>query len=346
MSSSTRWTKAALVAMASIVAVLTIAFGSGRGIQSANQESAHPSSLTASTADSVERLAAESHVTAQEQVPAAERRTQAGRNVLISFSDGATQTVQLRPLPPVGARVTGPKDRLVNYYADLRRRAEGGEGAAAFRLYQELTRCKRAYGDEQSLKTAIDRLYRERLVAFPDSGIQPIRLRPNADLGEFERQELRRPYEFCLGISDEQKQQASIWLQQGVEAGDHWAMQARAMELGETQEGFEIWDALWRKGNSGALPALSIWYAKGIPESTGGRPDYVSAYAYKLIYFKLTEAAVRNSVSPLRSPMLTSLEDSLGHTGGFLNPAQLEEAVALARVLLENNANCCAGQWR
>lgn len=118
------------------------------------------------------------------------------------------------------------------------------------------------------------------------------------------------------------------------------------MELGETQEGFEIWDALWRQGNSGALPALGIWYAKGIPESTGGRPDYVSAYAYKLIYFKLTEAAVRNSVSPLRSHMLTSLEDSLRHTGGFLNPAQLEEAVALARVLLENNANCCADQWR
>jgi hypothetical protein len=262
------------------------------------------------------------------------------RKVGITFEDGTTIPVELRPIRLAPAPFPVPA-RLADRYAELVRMAQQGDGAAARSLHKWLGVCQRAYGDETSLHNAIARLHADRVVISPDATRPPIVLPVGADVKEFEKLELRRPYEFCSGITAQQKAEAPRWLDVAVQAGDFQAVQEYAVQLGDTAEALKIWDTLWQEqGFRGSLSPLAIRYSNGV---AGGPPDYVRAYAYKLIELKLLEAAYQDSASPNSRNMLGAMQESLRYTGGFLDPQQTAAATALAKQLLAENPNCCSG---
>lgn len=147
----------------------------------------------------------------------------------------------------------------------------------------------------------------------------------------------------CDGISAERATESHDWLLRAARGGDYLAGQEWAATLGDTQEGFDAWDARWRQGDPAALQALARLYDLGVPASTGGMPDAMRAHAYRLVDFHVREA-VYAQFKGLGSMQLRRSE-SIRAAGGRLNPQQHAEAQALAQEILAGNRNCCRGIW-
>jgi hypothetical protein len=147
----------------------------------------------------------------------------------------------------------------------------------------------------------------------------------------------------CAGISAEQTTESHDWLLRAARGGDYLAGQEWATTLGDTQEGFDAWEARWRQGDPVALQALSRLYDAGVPASTGGTPDATRAHAYRIVDFHVREA-VYGQFKGLGSTQLRRSE-SVRAAGGRLNPQQHAEALALAKEILAGNPNCCRGIW-
>ena len=261
-----------------------------------------------------------------------------GLEAVVKFPDGSAVPVVLRT---VEIQTIPKPQRLAEVYEDLAQRANSGDGVAARTLHTWLQHCRHAFADKASLEKAITRLKTERVVTSAD-GRPPRRLRPGVSIEQVEEGEFREPFEFCEGVSEAQKQEAETWLELGAKAGDYKAMQTWAAHKRYSQEAVDYLEALWQGGYSAALPGLAIRYGKGVD---GGQPDYVRAYALKLINLKLLEAAYEGSGSPTHRMKLGAVEDSLHGTAALLNPQQTQEAVVLATGLLRENANCCLGLW-
>jgi hypothetical protein len=150
-----------------------------------------------------------------------------------------------------------------------------------------------------------------------------------------------RPH--CEGVSTEQMSESLDWLKRAASGGDFIAGQRWAERLGQSQEGFEAWEARWRQGDPVALMALARHYERGVPASTGGRPDPVRAHAYRLVDYHLREA-VYSQFQGLQAAR-TQHGDSVRDAGGRLSPQQDAEARALAKRILAENRNCCRGIW-
>lgn len=262
------------------------------------------------------------------------------KQVRISFPDGETVAVQLKGLPP-DPLWSRPVSRPIEHYAELRRRAIAGEATAAMWLYADLDYCRSAYADEASFQQALRQLRQGEVVKFPDPRRVPLKAHTAAEVTEFERL-LRHPYEYCQGTTEQQMQEAETWLRMAADAGEYWAQQRAATLLGNNREGVAAWESLWAQGYTSALPPLAIYHHDGID---GAPADYVRAYAYKLVNFKLAEAGYRNPPTSMISPVLQAMQDSLDYSGGFLDPQQHAAAVQLAQRLLIENQNCCIGSW-
>jgi hypothetical protein len=273
------------------------------------------------------------------EAPLTRRKKAETRTGEVSFEDGTRVPITMRPVHLTSPPFALP-ERLVDRYAELVRLAQGGHPGAARSLFKWLKLCQRAPQDQASLDRAIERLHATREVTWSDPS-RPMKLRPGVDLKEFEKVELRQPYEFCQGVTAEQKAEAEQWLQVAVETGDMQSVQEYAAGLGITREALEVWERLWQKqGFRSSLQPLAIIYSKGVE---GTQPDYVRAYAYLLIEQKLLELVDRESGVNDQRIMLASMDDVLRHMGGYLNPQQTEAAAALAKQLLVENPNCCSG---
>ncbi|MGQ0384336.1 MAG: hypothetical protein ACT4UP_06610 [Gammaproteobacteria bacterium] len=147
----------------------------------------------------------------------------------------------------------------------------------------------------------------------------------------------------CDGIKPEQLVESHDWLRRAAKGGDYVAGWKWANTLGDTQEGFEAWEARWREGDPFALKALERLYDLGVPASTGGAPDHVRAHAYRLVDLHLNEAILANFKGLGRQRSL--LAESVRTAGGRLNPQQHAEAQKLAKEILAGNPNCCRGTW-
>lgn len=257
----------------------------------------------------------------------------------VSFEDGTRVPISMRPVHLTSPPFAAP-ERLIDRYAELVRLAREGDPGSARSLFKWLKICQRAPTDQASLDRAIERLHATREVAWSDPSRPTMKLRPSADLKEFEKVELRRPYEFCKGITAEQRAAAEQWLQVAVKMGDFQAVQEYAATLGNTREAIQVWETLWQEGNRSSLQPLASIYSKGVG---GEQPDYLRAYAYMLIEQKLLELVDRESVGHRQRTMLAAIDESLRYMGGFLDPQQTQAATALAQRLLAENANCCSG---
>ena len=130
---------------------------------------------------------------------------------------------------------------------------------------------------------------------------------------------LRGPYEFCRGITPEQKAELPTWTERAAEAGDAFGLTSWARSLGETEAGLAAWEKAWRHGIRGALAELATLYERGVAD---GQPDYVRAYAFRLISLKLHEAWYGERPSTMQRNDVDSMERSLRHTSGFLTPQE------------------------
>lgn len=225
-------------------------------------------------------------------------------SVLVTFEDGTAIPIRVVFVLPLHSPVDG-RLPVREQYPLLRRLAERGDAVAARELHQLLSACMQAANEGWA----------------PDS----------------------EPMQRCDGVTAAQTAEALDWLERAAGGGDDIAAIRWAGHLGDSQEGFEAWEALWRAGDLRALNALARHYERGIPASTGGVPDPVRAYAYRLVDFHVREA-VYSKFQGLAG-MVTRHSDRMRAAGGQLNPQQHLDAQALARQILSSNPNCCRGNW-
>ncbi|MGH8237560.1 MAG: hypothetical protein ACREXP_11130 [Steroidobacteraceae bacterium] len=258
----------------------------------------------------------------------------------VSFEDGTRIPINMQPVDLTSPPFAVP-ERLVDRYAELVRLAREGHSGAARSLFKWLKICQRAPPDQASLDRAVEQLHATREVKWSDPSRPVMKLRPGADLKQFEKLELQQPYEFCQGIAAEQKAEAEQWQKVAVEMGDLQTVEEYAAGLGDTPEALQVWETLWNeKGLRGSLQPLAIIYSRGVG---GSGPDHVRAYAYMLIEQKLLELIERESVGQSQRAMLAGVDNSLRYVGGFLDPQQTQAATALAQRLIAENPNCCSG---
>lgn len=265
--------------------------------------------ISGATVDSASVAAVDEADTSAPPVERGMESRGADREVTAAFPNGVNIPVRLRNVPHPGAPVSGNTARLIDFYDQLAERARAGEARAAYELSRQLQRCKEALAKVGPRD--------------PESGQEEL-------------------LEFCSGIDAARLEEAPMWRQLAVDAGYYWAWQDWARGLRGTPKELEAWNTLWERGYFTALQGLQIAHTKGV---AGSPPDYVSAYAYKLIEFHVMQAALKDSLSPTYRNWLIAVEESLRHSGSYLTPAETEAAIALAVELLMNNPKCCIGRW-
>jgi hypothetical protein len=257
--------------------------------------------------------------------------------VTVVFPDGDIE-IMARPIrtPPFPRPA-----RLVDVYADVRALADKGDASAAFMLNDWLTQCGYGFEDQQSLDDAIRTLRRDRVLIYPDKARPKLRLKEQ-DAVEFYETILGQAFEWCQGISANQKAEAGFWLSKAAEGGELLALQQQAMESNDVETHWRGFQELWdRKGFTGALAPLALMFKQGnVP---GGQRDYVRSYMYQLIEFKLAEAVYGQSAFPYHRNKLRGLEEVLANTASHLTPAETNQAIEAAKRNLQQHPSCCIG---
>jgi len=266
------------------------------------------------------------------RIPARKMEPRRGR---ITFPDGEFVEVSFKPVKrPAIAR---PK-ALADAYEEFRRLAESGDASASWGLHRWLSQCNHAFADEASLERAVERLNREHVVTSPARADIKVESVANVQMTEVA---MRQAFEWCRGITPQQRAEAPYWLELSVASGELFALQAEADEMRRSspEHYLELMNKLWRDhGDVSALSSLAVLHRRGI---SGAGPDYRMVYAYQLAHFKLMESAYAGSVYPSHRNMLQAMEDSLATTASYLTPEQTAEAAALGIRLLADNKNCC-----
>lgn len=261
----------------------------------------------------------------------------AQRTSTLDFGDGERISVRFKPRPAVSERKGAT---LLEVYAALRAAAEDGDGDAAFQLHRELGDCKRAYSNEADLAAAIELLQQTHQIKYADmSTPKPLVSDPSTDYEKLARDVLRKPYEYCKGITDEQKGEANRFLIKAANAGHSLALTEYARSLGDSPAAIPVWNRAWLQGDIWALGGLSKHLRE--PSPVGGKaPEPVLAHAYLLLHVRLIELVHGRETGP-QPRMIVVLNDVLKRSSLALNPNDHETAVAMAKTLLSSNTNCC-----
>jgi hypothetical protein len=261
--------------------------------------------------------------------------------VVIAFPDGSKVDLTLRYVRSSPRPLPWP-NRLIDQYEQLRSFAVAGDASAAMALHTYLSLCRNAYEDAVSLERAVERLHREGVLQQPDGTEEVIE---GGDLTDVEYSRLRGAYDFCRGITSTQKAELPTWTERAAKAGDPFALTAWARSLGETAGGLSAWEKAWQQGIRSAPASLANLYEHGVPGVKDGEPDFVRAYAFRLINLKLHEAWYGETPSGWPRNDIAAKAEELRRTDGFLTPQEQAQAVQLAKSLLEQNRNCCSGLW-
>jgi hypothetical protein len=234
------------------------------------------------------------------------------RQVELTFRDGKSVHVLVRkpmlPNPPYM-----PAERFLDQYEALAARAHAGDAAAARMIFRALQNCQRFQRALQAKETS--------------------------DWGE---EALQRSTRYCEGVDERYFSDASRWARMASDGGDYYGRQDWSLELqrlGRGVESVEQLQALWNDGYVGVLQALAIAYKKGL--TSNGEPDFVRAYAYFYIRYKLAEASGLDT--PATRAKLGAMEQARQSLGGNLTPQEQQFAEDMAAQLLSENSACCIG---
>jgi hypothetical protein len=257
------------------------------------------------------------------------------KTVVLVFPDASEVLVSIRQhittYPPVELT-----DRLVDMYDDLVRTATDGDASAARILYDHLNYCRGAFQDSASWDDAIRMLRDEGVLIHANRDGAVEELPRGLDTSSIERG-MRRQFERCEGVSEDQMDEAEEWARRSAEGNDYFGMQAWNRVLGKSEESLKVLEKAWELGHGSALQSISIYHRTGISESAVDQPDYIKVYAYQLAYNKLKEAAYASQ----NASMMVKMENVLKGLGGYLTPTEQQQAEEMAREIVASNPNCC-----
>lgn len=247
-------------------------------------------------------------------------------------------------------------DKLVDVYDELVRKAQDGDVAAARQLALELWDCNYAHSDRASLNEALDRIEKEKIVAFPDPETDgEWEVDVSADGGDVISEhisDLTSSYNRCNGIDASKKALPEVekWAKLAAEKGDyqaikHLQMRARKNPPEAVKWLNEAWDKL---GDVDALRDIAIYHSRGVGE--GQAPNFEKAYAYNRAYTLIKSASRDQFESEFSNKTVNEFFNSVDNRsaiyGSQLGANETAAAEALAREIIEGNENCCSSlRW-
>jgi hypothetical protein len=246
-------------------------------------------------------------------------------------ASGVSIRLQRRAALTVPAPPYGPA------YSRLEPMARSGDKAAQYQLGLLLYECRDVPVDTATLEQTIENTYQTRRRGGWD-----------VDNPANEEHSLRRRYEECAGVPQEQRGQYRDWLRHAADAGlieaqldlprhlppgeycqflSECSPQMRAKQEALDKEAVDYIGRARDAGSAAALWNFGAWYAEGevLPQNT------IEAYAS----FNALDQIYAAAGEPRRfDAMLADLRSRM-------RPADLEQAQARTRELL-SNPNCCA----
>ena len=252
----------------------------------------------------------------------------------VEFPDGTEVPVKWQVMPTPDWIEKPP---FADDYPLLSIEAENGDPAAAFRLWQILSRCEKAYDTETQLTNAMNIMQERHQVQLP--GMEAPAYIASEDTRGVMRTMLEQLFRDCEGITREQKQERSRWLEDAAFAEYPVAMMEYSSITPDYETGLAIDKVRWEKGDAHALQSLADRYWQTY--LSGSHPEnkilsFAHLYAYTLVGEIRFE---RGSGTP--DARLDSIRSKLHEVTGQMNPAELDEAIDLAKSLLVDSSTCC-----
>lgn len=256
---------------------------------------------------------------------------------VIEFSDD-------NPIKITWRRRDGPRTPIERNewgYESLKARAESGDEFAAYYLSTLINQCGQAFESQEQMNTAIDRLEQTHTIVFPDSDREVHVSNPERDIPLL-IQGVRKLFDTCYGITAEQKLEASTWLQRSAEGGHIPAITELAFKEEDHEIAIRQFTLVWDDGEAGALEALSQRYYANY--EGGAQPtDKIRAYATLYLYTRIIEAGMGPGTGhgEIAGRQVGRIQKVLDRATSEMLPHEIDEAIKMARAMIEENDNCC-----
>ena len=257
----------------------------------------------------------------------------------ISFSDNDPVRITWRQPPFLGYKLE-PEDRG---YKSLSARAEAGDEIAAYLLSELMNRCSTAFETQEEMEAAIDWLQQTQTIVYPDS-VQEIGIANPEKHIPVAIQHIRALFETCSGITAEQKSESGIWLQRSADVGFLPALMELAYKEENHETAIRLFTQAWEIGDSEALKGLSERYYANW--QSGVEPnDKVRAYASLYLYTRISEAGMGPGTGhgEIAARQLARIQETLDRATTDMLSHELDEAIEIARSMIESNSHCCFG---
>lgn len=270
------------------------------------------------------------------------------KNIDLTFSSGESVSVKYDLfgsyyLPPITS------DNIENYVNSLLTLAEQGNGDAANALSVALNDCTNAPRNEQDFSSRMDALVTAGEYRTGNDG-ESIR---KVDVGSYNFDSivntLKFDYHLCKNVSEDLLSQRLDWQEKAIELNSYEAITRRTGELlrveSSGRDRYELNKQAWEAGHVGVAKALGLAYEAGLPESTEGVPDRLTAFAYSLVQNKIIDGYLSESESPTASTLRESYRQAIAAESALLSPSEFLDVEQIAIELIRDNEKCCKGPW-
>lgn len=255
----------------------------------------------------------------------------------VQFGDGEVVTLRMTSEPSEWLIGNQP---LATHYEDLAKLAKGGNAVVAENLSDAIKRCETAYDTRANLDSALTLLRDRRLLQV--RGEPAAAIRGDVDIEKVAQTVLIEPFEFCSGLTNEQRTSAHEWQALAVSLGNADAAAAALETESDATKRQALFDILWAHGDPEALRAKSQFYEERSKGNDARRDDSVRAYAYM---FAMNEFAKYSAsvLAPgrLRTTYHNSIASALERLDAALTPEQRRAGVKAAAELMRSNPACC-----
>lgn len=259
---------------------------------------------------------------------------------VIQFPDGTEIVVtyknaQLtRSLPPGIDNGTDP-----GFVERLEPLVREGNGAAAYHLYSSLEACRNAPKSLVEFESARAAFYSGYRTDITTADRSPALLDPNVNIPAV-IDELERKFHRCSGIAKQSLDSLNSYLAIAADEGIHPATFNYAKLLSESDENlaFQYMEKAWRAGAiSAALGLAEILNANHGNTSS----DRVSSYAYYYAWARLSESLYEGLDGPVHEILRSRIRENAARKMAGFSPFEIEKGTELAKLILEENQNCC-----
>ena len=254
----------------------------------------------------------------------------------VTFSDGESLPVLWR----MKSRdlVVDSEKPLGQQYEELVALANAGNADAAVSLVEITEYCKSSFASQEEVDDAVSFAYQTHMLKFPGMA-QPSAISEPEKVEEYIDHLVREPYQRCVSLTPEQKQETDHWLRMAADLGDSLAM----LEYGRLNEDKELREKYltesWKGGEADALRLLSEHYGQAY-ESGESPSNKVLAYTMFLAYERLLDAALEGH-GPVARGWLHQNQDRLAEMTLRMHSYEISQATGMAKELIRSNPACC-----